>query len=231
MVLIMILRSILLYGLVMFSLRMMGKRQVGQLQPAELVIAIMISDVASIPMQNAGVPILSGIVPIFVLLIAEVVISYAGLKNRRLRVAFSGSPSVMIHKGVLDELEMERQRFNVDDLLEELRALGYPDISEIEYAILETGGQISVIPKSAATPVTLGDLQMKKKQTILPYVLISDGVVDESELLRSGKSRAWLEKQLKARHIQNHKEVFIASLNAREQLFIQTKQRKKRGCK
>ena len=224
--LVMVIRSILLYGLVMFSLRMMGKRQVGQLQPAELVIAIMISDVASIPMQNTGVPLISGVVPILVLLIAEVAVSYVGLKCRCLRIAFSGSPSVLIHKGVLDEREMERQRFNIDDLLEELRVLGYPDVSEIEFAILETGGQISVIPKAAAKAVTCGDLQLKIKQEVMPYILISDGVLEKTELTRAGKTEAWLQKQLKQRHIRSIKEVFLASLNGDGALFVQTKQRK-----
>lgn len=225
--LVIILRSVLLYGLVMFSMRMMGKRQVGQLQPSELVIAIMISDVASIPMQNTGVPLFSGVVPILVLLIAEIAVSYIGLKCRRLRTCFSGSPSVMIHKGVLDEREMERQRFNIDDLLEELRVLGYPDIAEIEYAILETGGQISVIPKQAAKAVTCGDLQLKNKQAVLPCILISDGVLDTAELLRADKTEAWLQKQLKQRHIRSVRDVFLASLNGEGALFVQTK--KKRG--
>ncbi len=224
--LVMILRSLLLYGLVMFSLRIMGKRQVGQLQPAELVIAILISDVASIPMQNTGVPLLSGVVPILGLLIAELVISYISLKSRRLRVAFSGSPSVMIHKGVIDEREMERQRFNIDDLLEELRVLGYPDVSQIEYAILETGGQISVIPKSVAKNVTVGDLKLKVTQELLPFILISDGVVDEGELIRSGKTHEWLKKQLRQRHIESVKHVFLASLNGDGALFIQTRQKR-----
>ncbi len=225
---VLILRALVLYLLVMFSLRLMGKRQVGQLQPAELVIAIMISDVASIPMQNTGVPLLSGIVPICILVIAELSISYISLKNRKLRVAFSGSPSVLVHKGVLDEKEMERQRFNIDDLLEELRVQGYADISQIEYAILETGGQISVIPKSAARNLTVGDLQLKVCQEVLPYALITDGCVDDTELMRAGKTRKWLEKQLKQRHIENVKAVFLASLNAQGELFIQTKQNRKR---
>ncbi len=229
--LVMILRSLLLYGLVMFSLRIMGKRQVGQLQPAELVIAIVISDVASIPMQNTGVPLISGVVPILVLLIAELVVSFVSLKSRRLRIAFSGSPSVMIHKGVLDEREMERQRFNIDDLLEELRVLGYPDISQIEYAILETGGQISVIPKSAAKNITVEDLQLKVRQEVLPYILIADGAVDTAELTRAGKTHAWLEKQLKQRHIGSARNVFLASLNGEGALFIQEKQKRGKGRK
>lgn len=229
--LVMMVRSVLLYGLVMLSLRLMGKRQVGQLQPAELVIAIMVSDVASIPMQNTGVPIFSGVVPILMLLIAELTVSFVGLKSRKLRIAFSGSPSVMIHKGVIDEREMERQRFTIDDLLEELRVLGYPDVSEVEYAILETGGQISVIPKTAAKPLTCGDLQgSKKQQEVVPYILIADGIVEKTELTRAGKTEAWLQKQLKARHIRDVREVFLASLNAEGALFLQTKQRKgKRG--
>lgn len=228
--LVMMVRSVLLYGLVMLSLRLMGKRQVGQLQPAELVIAIMVSDVASIPMQNTGVPIFSGVVPILMLLIAELTVSFVGLKSRKLRIAFSGSPSVMIHKGVIDEREMERQRFTIDDLLEELRVLGYPDVSEVEYAILETGGQISVIPKTAAKPLTCGDLQVGKKQEVVPYILIADGVVEKTELTRAGKTEAWLNKQLKTRHIRDAREVFLASLNAEGALFLQTKQRKgKRG--
>ncbi len=223
---VLVLRSLLLYLLVMASLRLMGKRQVGQLQPAELVIAIVISDVATIPIQDTEVSILNGVIPILTLLIAELTISFISLKNRRLRIFFSGAPSVMIHKGVIDEREMARQRYNLDDLLEELRVQGYPDISKIEFAILETGGQISVEPKSSAAPVTCGDMAMDKRSSVLPYLLIADGHMDETELARAGKTRAWLEKQLKKRHIQSIKDVFIASLNAEEALFIQKKQRK-----
>lgn len=221
--LLMLVRTLILYFTVVLAMRLMGKRQVGELQPAELVIAIMISDLASIPMQSTGVPLLSGLVPIATLLTAELIMSYISLKSRAFRKFISGSPSIIIHHGNLNEEEMEKQRFNIDDLLEELRINDYPDITEIEYAILETGGEISIIPKTSAKAVTLGDLHIEQKQDILPVILIADGELNEKELKRAKRDKKWLMAELKKFKIEKEQDAFIALLNSKGEFFAQKK--------
>ncbi len=222
--LVILIRTFLLYLLVVVAMRMMGKRQVGELQPSELVIAIMISDVASIPMQNTGVPLLSGVVPILTLLIAELIVSFISLKNRKIRRLLSGKPSLLIYKGKINEREMARQRFNLEDLLEELRISNYADVSQIDYAILETNGQISVIPKTEARPVTIGDLNLQVSGTELPYTIISDGQLDREELKRSGRDEVWLDRQLHANKVGQIKDVFLGTIDSNGNLFIQVKE-------
>lgn len=222
--LVILIRTFLLYLLVVIAMRMMGKRQVGELQPSELVIAIMISDVASIPMQNTGVPLLSGVVPILTLLIAELMVSFISLKNRKIRRLLSGKPSLLIYKGKINEREMARQRFNLEDLLEELRISNYADVSQIDYAILETNGQISVIPKTEARAVTIGDLNLQVSDTELPYTIISDGQLDKEELKRSGRDEVWLDRQLHANKVGQVKDVFLGTIDSNGNLFIQVKE-------
>lgn len=201
----------------------MGKRQVGQLQPAELVIAIMISDLASIPMESTNTPLLSGIIPIATLLGAELLLSWFCLKSHKFRRLLSGEASILIYKGKILEDELKKQRFNLEDLLEELRQNNLPDISQVEYAILETSGQVSVIPKSNAQAVTLSDLNIKTAQKKLPCTVISDGVLDSEELKRSGKTKSWLETQLKKSNANKISEVFIGVITCDGEFFMQKK--------
>lgn len=223
--LVILVRTALLYLLVVAAMRMMGKRQVGELQPSELVTAIMISDVASIPMQNTGVPLISGVVPILTLLAAELTVSYLSLKNRGVRRLFSGKPSVLIARGRIDEKEMKKQRFSVEDLMEELRVSGYSDISQVEFAMLETNGQISVVPKPSARPLTAEDVGLENRNEQVPRTVIVDGEVDEEEIKNSGKSKTWLKKQLAANGIKDVKKVFIATVDSNGSLFVQTKEK------
>lgn len=225
--LVILVRTVILYLLVVVAMRTMGKRQVGELQPSELVIAIMISDVASIPMQNTGVPLLSGIIPILTLLIAELAVSFISLKSRRFRHMISGRPSVLICHGKINENEMRRQRFNIEDLLEELRIGGYADISQIEYAVLETNGQISAIPRTDARPVTVGDLKLQIENEQIPHAIIFDGKIDIQELENSGKNENWLKKQLEANGVESAKDVFVAAVDMNGNLFVQKKEKKK----
>jgi len=138
-------RTIILYITVMIAMRLMGKRQVGELQPSELVITIMISELAAIPAASIGVPLVSGIVPVLTLIIAEIVVSFFAMKSKGFRKVVSGSPSVIIRNGKINYVEMERIRMNIDDLLEETRIAGYPVISDIKLAIVETNGKLSII--------------------------------------------------------------------------------------
>lgn len=158
------LRTVILYLLVVIGLRIMGKRQIGEMQPSELVVAIMISDIASIPMQDIGIPLLSGVIPIFTLIIMEIALSQISLKSRKFRRILTGKPSVIIHNGKMLREEMEKIRFNTDDLKEQLRIQGYVKTDDIQFAILETNGQLSIIPKPKKQQSTVEDVKNSSKE-------------------------------------------------------------------
>jgi uncharacterized membrane protein YcaP (DUF421 family) len=222
--LVLVIRTLILYTVVVISLRVMGKRQIGELQPSELVVAIMISDLAAVPMQAIDIPILTGIIPVLTLIIAEVFMSFLTLKNKKIRKFVTGEPSIVVYNGHVNEGELERLRFNMNDLLEELRISNVPNIADVEVAVLETNGKLSVIPKTDARPATVRDLNIQNAQReSVPYMLISDGDLNMTEVKRSGKSEEWLKRQLQKNHITNYKEIFIASLDENGTLFIQMK--------
>lgn len=223
-----VVRTLILYIAVVASLRIMGKRQIGELQPSELVVAIMISDLASVPMQAIDIPIISGILPVITLIIAEVLMSFLSLKSRRMRKIISGEPSIVIYDGKINEKELERLRFNINDLLAELRLNSCHDISDVEVAIIETSGKLSVIPKDTARGVTVEDMQNENiRRDGLPCTVIADGELNEKELMRSGKSRKWLDDKLRKNEIKDIKEVFMASVDAEGELFLQKKDKGK----
>lgn len=216
-------RTLILYLTVIVALRIMGKRQLGELQPSELVVAIMISDLASVPMQDISISIFSGIIPAVTLIAAEVFLSFMCLKSNGIRRFLSGSPSIVIYEGHINEKELNRLRFNVNDLIEELRINGYYNITDVQTAIVETSGKLSVIPKDESRTVTVSDINIKKPDKEgLPYILIADGSVNASELKRSGKSREWLNNKLKVHGIKL-KETFLLSLDITGEIFVQVK--------
>lgn len=221
---IIVIRTLLLYAAVITSLRIMGKRQIGELQPSELVVAIMISDLAAIPMESVNISLLSGIIPVLTLILAEVITSFLTLKNKKIRKFMLGEPSIVIYDGVINERELERLRFNLDDLLEELRLNNCHDISDVAVAIIETSGKISVIPSDKARPVTVEDMKLKNvRHEGLPCTVVSDGCLDTQELKRSGKTLDYLKKELKKRGAENIEDVFIASIDAEGEMFVQLK--------
>lgn len=229
---VLVIRTLILYAVVILSIRIMGKRQLGELQPSELVVAIMISDLASVPMASVDIPIITGIIPVLTLLIAEVVTSELSLKSEKIRKLLTGEPSIVIYDGHINEGELRRLRFNMDDLLEELRLVGGHNIADVKVAVIETSGKLSIILKDEARNVTVEDITTGKiSPDGLPCHLISDGVLDESELKRSGKDKNWLEKQLKNQKIKHIGEVFVASLDAQGELFIQKKGEEDKGGK
>lgn len=221
---IIILRTLIIYSSVILSLRIMGKRQIGELQPAELVVAIMISDLAAIPMESVNIPLLSGIIPVFTLISAEVIVSYLSLKSKKIRKFVIGEPSIVIYDGVINQNELERLRFNIDDLLEELRVNNCYDISDVYVAVLETNGKLSLIPRDKARGVTVEDLNLKKvRRSGLPCTVISDGHLNKTELERSGKTLHQLNTEIKKRGAKKIKDVFIASIDAEGEIFMQLK--------
>ncbi len=189
-------RTIILYFAVVIVLRLMGKREIGQLQPTELVVALMVADLAAIPMQNTGIPLINGLLPILVLLILESAIAYLNLKSERARALFCGIPSILIRRGKIDAAELSRQNYNLNDLVEQLRSKGYANIGAVEYAVLETNGQLSVLPKAQRRPVNPADLGINPAYEDLPVTLILDGRLNRTNLERIGKDEAWLARGL-----------------------------------
>ena len=221
--LIVIIRTLILYATTVLLLRVMGKRQIWQLQPYELVVIIMISELAAIPMQNTGIPLLSGLIPIFILVAAQVTLSYIALKSERARGVICGTPSIVIENSRIVEDELRRLRLNLNDLLEQLRLKNVADISDVEYAILETSGQLSVILKSEKRPVEPQDLSITPEYEGLPTTLIIDGHVIKENLKKVDLDMNWLQSELGKSGVKNVKDVFFASLDVHKQLYFQLK--------
>lgn len=190
------LRTIIIYVLVLCVMRFMGKREIGQMQPFELVISIMIADLASTPMTEVGIPILYGIIPIFGMLFMHIAISVINIKSIRMREIICGKPRILIDKGKIDERALIKENFTINELQERLRVNDVNNISDVEYAILETSGQISVILKSEKSPVTCEDLNLPVDKTKISYDLILDGRVMNDNLKKIEKDQKWLEKEI-----------------------------------
>ena len=213
-------RTLILYGLVVLVMRLMGKRQIGQLQPFEFVVAIMIADLASVPMQNRDLPLSTGIIPILTLLVVQVSLAFLILRSPKMRRVICGSPSILIENGHLRRQELARLRINTDDLLEQLRAKNYANLEDVEYAILETNGQLSVIPKSQRRPVNPADLQLPTKYEGLPLNLIVDGRIVRESLTMAGLDENWLHVQLNRHGLAGPEDVFLASLDTEGHLYF-----------
>ncbi len=215
-----LLRTIILYLLIIVGIRLMGKRQVGELEPSELVLSLIIADLASVPMQDYGIPLLTGVVPILTLLCLTMILSVLTMKWVGFRALICGRPSVVIRDGVLDQREMARNRLTVDELLEELRCQGYTDLQTVKYAILETNGKLSVLPRAQDRPPTAKQLKVTVQEGGLPLVVISDGHVLEHNLKALGHDRPWLDSQLSRRGCKDAGEVFLMLVNEQDSIYL-----------
>lgn len=209
--LITLLRTVLIYFFVIVVLRLMGKRQVGELESSELVVTIMISELAVMPIQDAQQPILGSVIGILMLLIIEVFLSFFTYKNNTVRKIVYGTPSVFVEKGKIKQREMENQRFNVNDLMEELRNNGVGSLSEVEYVIMETNGNVSVIMNSQSRTVTPRDLSLNPPSVEISYIIIDSGKVNNQNLKQLGYDKCWLSKILSERGIKSVGDVFYMS--------------------
>ena len=214
-------RTLILYFLVVTAIRVMGKRQIGEMQPSELVVAIMISDLASIPMQDTNIPLISGVVPVLTLLVAEVFMSFLCLKSMKIRKLFTGEPSMIIYEGKILEKELKKLRFSLSDLIEQLRISGASAIGDVQVAVLETNGQLSVIKKEE--PLTAKDLGINKPPKKLPCLLVMDGEINNEELKRVGKDEKWLIKKLKDLGAKELSDVFVFEYAKSDDYYIQMK--------
>lgn len=206
-------RTVVLVCFAVLAMRLMGKRQIGQLQPFELVIAIMIADLASTPMESLNIPLWRGVAPLLVTVALHQLFTLLSLKSQRMRAFFSGRPTVVIRQGKIDHVALEKLCFNLNDLLEELRTSGVRTPTEVGTAIMETSGKISVFPKSEDRPLTPRDMGMSPGYEGVPLTLILDGKVERSNLALLGKSEAWLQKHARELGFPTPQQVLLCYLD------------------
>ena len=194
--LIMIVRSIIMYTLVMLCMRMMGKRQVGQLEPSEFVVAMLLADLAAIPMQDSSLPLLSGVVPIATVVGLELVLSFFVMKSVVFRKFLCGKPVILIDNGKILQENLRRTRYTLDELTSHLRQKDVLDLEAVQYAILETDGNLSVFPYPEEKPASANDAGITPKKQSLPITIIQDGYLSREDLKRAGRDMFWLKKVL-----------------------------------
>ena len=226
--LVMTLRTLILYVVVLVVVRIMGKRELGQLQPFEFVVAILIADLVSVPMSDTGVPIFYGVIPVLTLLVAHLIISQISLKNIRFRNLISGNPTIVISQGIIDQSALAKQRYNLDDLLEQLREKNIFCVASVEYAILETSGRLSVMLKDKKRPPIVEDMDIDIKNVIMPKNVIMDGEIIETELEESGLSRDELSNKLKNIGYRRISDVFICTVYKDKDIYVQPMEENRR---
>lgn len=216
---IILIRAVILYALIIFAIRLMGKRQIGELQPSELVITILVSNIATLPIEDSSLPMAMGIVPILALVCLDVIMSGISMKSRRIRRIISGSPKIIIKDGKIDQKQMKLLRFTIDDLMESLHEYNIFDIREVQFAVVETTGKISVYQKYSQQNVTAEMLGIKGKEENPPVIVIDDGVIIENALSSANIGierigQILLEKKLKVQ------DVFLMTVNNGGDIFI-----------
>ena len=191
-------RTAVLYILLIGSVRLMGKRQIGQLEPSEFVVAMLIADLAAVPMQDNSIPLLSGIVPLLTVLGLELTVSFLVMKSVAFRRFFCGKPVILIDNGKLLPENLRRTRVNLDELTGHLRELGILEIEKVQFAILETNGSVTAFPYPQYAPAEAGDAGIPVQEQELPYTIISDGRLLPENLRLAGREQVWLDRCLKS---------------------------------
>lgn len=208
-----LIRTLLIYIFIIFSVRIMGKRQISELQTTELVVTLLISDLAVIPMQDSGQPLFSGLIPICVLIACEICASILMLKSGKLRRLICGKPVIVISDGVIQQKEMKELRMSTEDLFEQLRQKDIFSVSEVKYAIVETNGMISILKKPEFEELKAGDLGIRNTGNDLEVTVISDGEISPSSLKICQKDKAWLFSVLDSHQIAL-KDVFLMTADS-----------------
>ena len=193
-------RTIVLYTMLILAVRIMGKRQIGQMEPSEFVVAMLVADLAAIPMQNNAIPLVNGLVPMLVVMGLELILSHLSLKSIRLRKMLCGKPVILIDNGKIVQENLRRTQVTLDELSGHLREKDVLDIQTVQYAILETNGNLSVFPYPAEQPAAAKDAKVKASRQYLPVTVVSDGKLLPENLKRAKKDGAWLRKVLLERN-------------------------------
>ncbi len=221
-----LIRAILVYFLTLVAMKAMGKRQLGQLQPFELVIVLIISEMASLAMQSNNVSLINSVALIVTITLLQILLSYFNLKSEKLRILLCGRPAILINRGKLSQKEMTRQRINLDDLQELCRNQGYFDLSGINMAIMETNGQLSIMPRTDKRPVQAGDILEKLPIESMSELVVQDGHLDRRALKFLGLEERWLLSELEKLRAGEIHNLFIVGLDEEGQLFWQAKEKK-----
>jgi len=207
-------RTAFFYLFIIFALRLLGKRQIGELEPGELVLTMLISELAAAPMHDPSLSPLESIVPIITILLLSLILSWSAMKSLWVRRMLCGSPTTVIDKGVLQQAAMRHCRLTLDELFEELRAQGISDLATVKYAVLETNGQLSVLLYPKDAPATPRQLGKEPKDDVSPAtILVSGGIVHRDNLRRLGLSRDWLAQELKKHGCRDRRNVFLLTID------------------
>jgi uncharacterized membrane protein YcaP (DUF421 family) len=204
----------------MIMLRFMGKRQIGELEPSELVVAIIISQLASMPIQDPAKSLSNSFVGIFTIVSLEIISSFIAYRSKKFRSMIYGTPSILLEKGKINQKEMEAQRFNINDLMEELRQHGIYNPSEVDYVIMETSGSVSVIFNSDNRPTTPKDMKLTVPPVELCYVIIDLGTINYENLKHLNFDKKWLDEKLKKNKIKNIKDVFYMGADRNGEVYL-----------
>lgn len=222
------LRTVMIYVTVFLVMRIMGKREIGKLSVFDLVIFIMMAEIAVFALEDVRRPIIYDLIPIATLMLIQVGTAQLSLHSQKFRALLDGRPSYLIRKGKLDRQEMKRQRYNLDDLMTQLRQNRVMDVADVEFAILETSGKLTVVEKPEAReqeeepPLDLFDTIRYEG---LPLPLIMDGKVQDENLEKLGKTRFWLKSQIQQHGVRDFKEVFFCSVDHRGKMFLDKKRK------
>lgn len=214
-----VVRTLIIYILLVLAMRLTGKRQIGELEISELVSTIIISEIASNPIANHETPLSFAVIPIMLIISLEVIISFLATRSNIMKKIFVGSPSVLIRRGEIQPKELAKARISLEELLCQLRENGMNTIEDVNYAILESDGMLSVIPKASAKSVTPADLALDVKEVGIAHAVVIDGVIKKEALDGSGKTRAWLDGEIRKSGL-NLKDIFLMSVDDANHVYI-----------
>ena len=214
-----IIRTTILYLTIIVAVRLMGKRQISDLQTTELVVTMLLSDIASMAVEDTSQPLLGGMIPMLVLVICEIILSAGMIKSSRLRKLICGKPVIVISDGRICQSELKRLRMSVEDLSDELRQQGVFSLKDVAYAIVETNGQTSIMKKAGMENPTLNDLNIKPDDKGIEAVVINDGTVSDFSMKLCGIDYGFIEKTLKKENT-DIKDVFIMTVNKKRDYTI-----------
>ena len=217
-------RTVILYFAILISMRIMGKRQLGEMEISEFIVAALIADLAATPLQDIGIPLLNGLVPIIIMFCFEIIIAGLNMRSIKLRKLTYGRPEIIIRNGRIIREAMQKNRFTLDELMQELRAQGLTDTAQVEYAVLETNGQLSIILKSGDQPATASQMGVDGDDVSYAHIIINEGRILDNNLKLLGRDRRWLANELKRQNLRSADEVYILTLSENGSVFCQAKE-------
>ena len=219
-----LLRTVILYSVLILVIRLLGKRQIGQMEPSEFVVTMLVANLATIPMEEPGLPLTEALIPIGTVVLLEIGLAFASTKSIRLRKLLCGKPVILIENGKILQDNLRRCRVTLDELTGHLREKDVLDLGSVQYAILETNGNLSVFPYPEAKPACAADAGVTPTAQFLPLTVVSDGVLIETNLKKAGKDQAWLQKTLKAQKA-TLKETWLLTVDGSNQVVFYRKER------